>query len=155
MKTVFHCPGCQTNQRLDLADDITNIACPACQWERTFSSDSIAEGNPKVCLICGCGDLWRQKDFPQGAGLILVAVGASLSTIAWYLVYPLLAIGILMGFALIDMLLFWLMGDVLVCYRCAARFEATPTDNANISFDHELGEKYRQEAIRLEQAVKK
>jgi hypothetical protein len=114
----------------------------------------IASEQPGRCLVCGCGDLWRQKDFPQGLGLLLVGLGALGSTIAWAYWRPVLAIGILMGFALADLLLYTLMKDVLVCYRCRARHRNAHLDEEHPRFNLEVAERYRQEALRLENSAK-
>lgn len=104
---------------------------------------------PRRCLVCGCGDLWRQKDFPQKLGLALVGLGALLSTIAVALFMPLTALGVLLAFALLDLVLFVYMPDVLVCYRCGARHGRTPLGEEYPRFDLETAERYRQEAARL------
>ena len=152
MKIVFHCPGCETTQRTELLPDAESVVCHECQWSRPVVSASIEDETPTCCLVCGCGDLWRQKDFPVSLGIALVALGATLSTIAWWYYYPLVAIGILMGFALLDLLLFSLMGDILVCYRCSARHAGTETSQGKFDFNHERAEKYRQESILLKQS---
>ncbi len=154
MKIVFHCPGCETTQRTDFNEEADTVQCHGCDWSRPVASTSVEEGTPTCCLVCGCGDLWRQKDFPVSLGIAMVALGATLSTIAFWYVYPMVAIGILMGFALIDLLLFSFMGDILVCYRCSARHSGQELSNSKFDFDHERAEKYRQEAILLEQALK-
>jgi len=108
--------------------------------------------SPTECLVCGCGDLWRQKDFPVRLGLLMVGLGAVGSTVAWMWYEPLWAIGILMAFALVDLLLFLFMPDVLVCYRCGARHRAAALDESVPHFNLEVAEKYRQEQIRLREA---
>jgi hypothetical protein len=81
----------------------------------------------------------------------MVGMGIVLSTVAYALWHPALSLGILMGFALVDFLLFLFMKDVLVCYRCGARHGGfVPTSQA--TFDLEVGERYRQEHLRLEAA---
>jgi hypothetical protein len=77
-------------------------------------------------------------------------VGAAilLSTIAYALWQPVLAIGILMGFALVDALLYLFMQDVSVCYRCAARHAGFELPDAHHTFDLEVAERYRQERLR-------
>lgn len=52
-----------------------------------------------------------------------------------------------MCFALLDMVLYIVMPDVLVCYRCRTRHHNADTSQHG-AFDLELGEKYRQEEIR-------
>ena len=83
----------------------------------------------------------------------MVTVGAVLSTLAWNWYRPLWAIGILMGFALVDLVLFALMPDVLVCYRCGARHRHPQPDESIPRFDLEVAERYRQESARLEEAT--
>ena len=56
------------------------------------------------------------------------------------------------GFGLADMFLFWLMPDVLVCYRCQARHCVGNAHDSYSTYDHEVGERYRQERIRLTQS---
>ncbi len=152
MKIIFHCPGCETTRRTEFSEEQETVQCDQCQWSRPLASSSIEKGTPICCLICGCTDLWRQKDFPVSLGIMLVALGASLSTIAWWFYYPMLAIGILMCFALLDLLLFSFMKDILVCYHCAARHSGEESQQSKFDFDHETAEKYRQEAIQLKQS---
>ena len=80
-------------------------------------------------------------------GIGLVALGIGLSTIAWARYLPVLAIGILMLFALLDLALYSLMKDVLVCYRCQARHRLEGSTDGYPRFDHERAERYRQEAL--------
>jgi len=106
---------------------------------------------PKDCLRCGNRDLWRQKNFPQWAGLSCVAIGAITSSIAWGYHRPALALGILMGFAALDMILYVVMPDVLVCYRCKTKHHHADF-SGHSTFNLEIAERYRQERIRLERA---
>ncbi len=103
--------------------------------------------------MCGCNDLWRQKDFPQKVGVAIVGVGIVLSTIAYYNYWYKAAIAVLIGFALLDLFLFWFMADVLVCYRCGAAHRGTNLeDESHPAFDLEIAERYRQQALRLAEA---
>jgi hypothetical protein len=82
----------------------------------------------------------------------IVALGVVLSTVAMAYMQPELSLGILMVFALADMILYVVMRDCLVCYRCHARFRRIPNLEQVGTFDLEVNERYRQEAIRLKQA---
>lgn len=81
----------------------------------------------------------------------MVALGAIASSIAWADHRPVLALSILGAFALLDMVLYWIMPDVLVCYRCRARHRVAGTGGGFGPYNHELGERYRQERLRVEQ----
>lgn len=149
MIVYFHCPACQQHVCRELTGDADALQCQECRWSRLLQAGEIEAGRPARCLLCGCSDLWRQKDFPQRLGLALVGAGILLSTIAWYYVEPLWAIGILMGFALLDLALYTLMSDVLVCYRCGARYRHAHPATDHPHFDLDIAERYRQEARRL------
>lgn len=151
MQVTFNCPACQQVRRAGVAAGVTAITCDGCHWSRLLRADDLQTAAPQKCLVCGCNDLWRQKDFPQRVGLAMVALGAILSTIAWAYHLPGTALGILLGFALIDLLLFTFMKDVLVCYRCAARYRDVSFRDDHPRFNLETAERYRQETARLEE----
>ena len=100
------------------------------------------------------GDVYGETpiSFPQSLGLLMVALGAVLSTIAWSFYLPEVALGVLLAFALIDVLLYTFMGDVLVCYRCRARYANTNLRDEQPRFNLETAERYRQEAARVANA---
>ena len=150
LQLVYRCPGCGQPDWTEVAADTGRLECRECEWSRTVREDDIQDGTPQCCVACGCVDLWRQKDFPQRLGVLFVAAGALLSTVAIAYYRPLLALGVLMGFALVDMLLYVSMSDVLVCYRCGARHRHARLDDDHPRFNLELNERYRQEAKRLE-----
>ena len=152
MYVSYLCPKCdQSNQSPDLGD-VTELRCHHCDWQRSISPQE-SDAPPKDCLRCGNPDLWRQKNFPQSIGLLFVALAAITSSIAWMYYMPVLAIGILMFFAVIDMVLYIFMPDVLVCYRCQTKHHGIDV-SGHATFDHELAEKYRQEKIRLNENLK-
>ena len=84
----------------------------------------------------------------------MVVTGGGLSTYAWWHVEPVWALGILLVFAAIDMVLYAVMNDVLVCYRCSARHRKANIHDDHPRFNLELNERYRQEEIRLAEAQK-
>jgi hypothetical protein len=154
---TFGCPKCGAMNRQAIPSG-GGAAC-ACGWAGSCDTGSCDTGScdtggaspePEHCLVCGCHDLWRQKDFPQGAGLLMVGLAIVSSTIAYALWRPILALGILMFFALIDAAIYALMRDVLVCYRCRARHGGFLPAAAHPTFDLETAERYRQERLRLE-----
>lgn len=154
MRIVFLCPVCEAPNRQQPTQASRTLHCDCCTWRREIPADDFSGERPLKCLCCGNPDLWRQKDFPQALGLLMAATGAILSIIAWAWYEPLLALGILLVFAAIDMALFVLMPDVLVCYRCRARHRTPDMDDAHPRFDLELNERYRQEGLRLAEAAK-
>jgi len=82
----------------------------------------------------------------------MVGLGIAFSSLAVAWMQPVWALGILMAFALVDMILFAVMRDALVCYRCHARYRNCGTLDDRPKFNLELNERYRQEASRLKAA---
>ncbi len=154
MQLQFACPRCGRQHHVPDVARCERLECDACGWSRALPEDALDQDNPRRCTVCGCGDLWRQKDFPAQLGLLLVAAGAVLSTIAWASFRPLWAIGILMIFALADLALFVLMPDVLVCYRCRSRHRPEQIAERFEQFSLETAERYRQQQIRLDEAAR-
>jgi hypothetical protein len=144
---TFCCPKCERTSRVQVAPG-DGVGCASCGWQRAASSGDFAHGKPTRCLVCGCNDLWRQKDFSARVGLLMVGTAILCSTIAYALWQPVLALAILMAFALGDALLFLFMRDVSVCYRCAARHGGSATAATHEFFDLEVAERYRQERLR-------
>lgn len=154
MQLIYQCPVCQSPNIEVVSSETSRLACVSQDWSREVTAADIKDDNPKRCLCCGNPDLWRQKDFPQALGLLMVLAGGILSTIAWAYMEPAIALGILLGFAAIDMVLYAVMKDVLVCYRCSARHRKANIDDDHPRFNLELNERYRQEEIRLAEAQK-
>jgi hypothetical protein len=108
-----------------------------------------------ACAVCGNKQLFRQKNFPQWLGLSLLAFACAAFFILQLLYEPGRAWGILLGSALIDGLLYLLVGDVIVCYRCQAKHAGLAKQKSYEPFELAMAEKYRQERIRRELAGKK
>jgi hypothetical protein len=149
MQIHYSCPSCSQTARYEVTPTTETLCCDHCRWSRPLKPADFTGEPPERCLVCGCNDLWRQKDFPQALGLALVALGALLSTIAMAYYYPGTALGVLLAFALGDLLLYTFMPDVLVCYRCAARHRHAKLREDSPRFNLDTAERYRQEAARL------
>ena len=155
MKVRFSCPACEAPGRLELPGP-ADWHCPACG--HSLHLHDPAAGPPEeglhACLICGNQELYRKKDFPHRLGLALLAL-ACLASIEPYRRYMMwLVWTIMLGSLAFDFLLYNLVGDVVVCYRCHAQYRGLPASPGSLVFPpYELGiaERYRQEKIRLEQ----
>lgn len=152
MQILFDCPKCLDAASTEVNSASRGVVCAECQWTRVMAATDLDGESPRHCLVCGCTDLWRQKDFPQILGVTIVAIGVILSTMAVWYMQPELSLGILMVFALADMVLYAVMPDRLVCYRCHAIYRHVSGLKPINTFDLEVNERYRQEAIRLKQA---
>ncbi len=81
--------------------------------------------------------------------VLVVACVLSFVTYGWYEKW--LTWAILIGTAVFDGLLYLLVGDAVVCYRCQAHYHGIPRTNAHAPFDLGTAERYRQERLRQEQ----
>ena len=82
MQMAFLCPVCEQQTQCECSDETTELHCAHCDWVRSVPAGTIEHGAVKNCIACGCEDLWKQRDFPQWLGISLVALAATLSTIA-------------------------------------------------------------------------
>jgi hypothetical protein len=147
MLVLFPCPVCDRPARLDVSAAV-DWQCRGCEHRQHIDAADRALSH---CVICGCPELYKKKDFPHWLGMtILVAAClASVYTYFWYDKW--LTWAILIGSAVIDGVLYLSVSDAVVCYRCDAHYKGlTPTD-AHRPFELTVGERYRQERIRADQ----
>ena len=104
------------------------------------------------CLVCPSTDLYVRKDFPQRVGVALVGMGIVGSSIAWYYCNLYWTFGILFATALVDVLLYAVVGEALMCYRCDAQYRGVDEIESHGQFDLETHEKYRQLAARMKES---
>lgn len=147
---TYECGQCHVPQRMAFTGGQHAIQCAGCKVETSLRAGAIEGTTVCACALCGTPDLYVQKDFPHRLGLAIVLVGIAASSIAWaYYWYP-IALGVLMVTALFDLCLYYVMGSVVVCYRCLAQYRGTDRNTQHHAFDLAIGERYRQERIRLE-----
>ena len=74
MQVACECPVCEAPVRANVGDSTELIDCPRCGWSRSIASDDVRGGSPVRCLVCSCGDLWRQKDIGVSADSFVAEV---------------------------------------------------------------------------------
>lgn len=150
---TFECPKCGVVSHHAPIESATVVRCRGCGHEREVRADALLADGLRKCPLSATEDLYVQKDFPQGLGLAIVIVGFVISTVFWYYDRPVPALGVLLVSALADMALFYIVPDVTICYRCLSQFRgvgANPEGRFKF-FDLAVGERYRQERIRVEE----
>ncbi len=148
MNITFACPECDHTSRIPLQRG-TAVACPQCDWRQRTSAEVPPDLPLDECLVCGCKELFIRKNFSQRLGVAIVVIAATASLIAWgyYMWYT--AYGILFAALLLDLYLYFTVGNLLQCYRCNAEYRGLPHLDDHAAFSLETHEKYRQQAIRL------
>jgi hypothetical protein len=147
MNIRFRCPTCDQPARLKAAAR-TEWQCPAC--DHRLVVDTPADRPLETCAVCGNVELYRKKDFPHWLGLTILTVACVASVIPYWLYMQWLTWTILIGSAAFDGILYLLVGDVVVCYRCDAHYRGLPQADGHKPFDLGIAERYRQERLRRE-----
>lgn len=148
MNVRFACPQCGASARLDLPGP-AEWQCPACGHSVGLHQDGA--GSLHACAVCGNAELYKKKDFPHRLGLLILAL-ACLASIEPYRRYWVGVVwAILLGSLAFDYLLYRLVGDVVVCYRCQAQYRGLLPGAPFPAFELGTAERYRQEKIRREQ----
>ena len=154
MNVTFICPQCERTTRSEIEPESSLLACSCCQHQQAMATNSLevdSAANRSTlnrCLICGNNELFIRKDFSQRLGLLIIFVGFTVSSIAWYKHWIYTTYLILFGTALLDLVLYSLVGNLLQCYRCHSQSRGLATENHQ-PFDLEVHERHRQQAARL------
>jgi hypothetical protein len=159
INATFRCPHCEQTVKASLAPTMTSLACPYCLATATIPEDAIHVVEPGPagsnglqihrCLVCPSRDLFIRKDFPQRLGIAIVVLGFAGFLIANYFYLKYLAFGFLFATALIDVFLYFWVGEALVCYRCGAHYRGVQDLGDHTGFQLETHERYRQLAARM------
>jgi DNA-directed RNA polymerase subunit RPC12/RpoP len=151
MNVSYHCPACSRTVRTSVTAESDHIDCPQCQQQIKVPAGAIGGQQIERCLVCPSTELYARKDFPQRLGVALVVAGFVGSSIAWANYQVLWSFAILFGTALVDLLLYLVMGESLTCYRCHAQYRGFEEIERHGGFDLETHERYRQMAARMKQ----
>lgn len=146
---TFSCPACDGLLRASLDEKASAVTCPRCQQARALPGHDPHSGHLRHCLVCPSSELFVRKDFPQRWGAAIVIAGFALSCVFWAYEDVIMTFAVLFATALIDVLLYLTMGNVLECYRCHAQYRGLPEFEDYEQFDLEAYEKHRQQSLRL------
>lgn len=124
MEVMAICPGCDRLLPVEASDDPKEIACGGCgrQIALTVSDALRRDEAVDVCPVCEGGDFYGRKDFNPSLGVSVVAVGALISAVFYWYQMDLVAYGVLAGAALLDLVIYRMLGEVTICYRCHSEF---------------------------------
>jgi hypothetical protein len=154
MELTYECPHCGAVGEVPAVEATPVATCRGCSQSRTLHRESFdPDGGLRSCAWCATDDLYTQKDFPQGLGLLIVVVGFAISTVFWYYEMPLVTYAVLLASALLDMALYYRVPNVTICYRCLGQYRGAGANPGGRfkPFDLAVGERYRQERLRAEQ----
>ena len=141
---LFQCRSCESEIQLTPATAAAGVSCPRCHQPAPLRLDASLARSERVeaCAACGHDQLYIQKDFNRNAGLAIVIGGALVSVIFFALgdaFASMLTLGVT---ALIDILVYALVGTVTVCYACHAVYRGFSKNPDHGPFDLKDLEKY-------------
>jgi hypothetical protein len=79
----------------------------------------------------------------------IVVVGIVASSIAWGYTFVIATFAILFATALVDVVLYLIVPDALMCYRCGAQYRMAEGMSRHGAFNLETHERHRQQVARL------
>ena len=117
---TFPCQQCQRPLERPFPSAEPPEPCPQCNHRPELSAKALVDGKLKSCPVCGVKVLYRQKDFNQAIGCVVVVIAAALAPFTFYIS--------LVVAALIDLVLYWIASEVVICYgfQCRAHLRGLP-----------------------------
>jgi len=143
VRISFLCPHCRHELHFsDLSEN--ESACPVCARSiRLRITERMRRDNVvDRCAICDCNKVYVQKDFNRTLGVSIFAMGAMLFLLcAWK---NRLVEGTLVwaAFVAADGLLYKVLPDVTICYKCHSQYRGVTSNPDNQAFELGLAEKY-------------
>jgi hypothetical protein len=144
MIVEFLCPACEAPAVVGLPFPEGRWRCPRCTEEPPeFEPGRLQEGTPiSRCALCAGERFYVQRDFNQKVGCGIAGIGAVLSPFT-YGISLIVCLGI-------DLVLYFLVKEVTVCYRCGAIYRGVPKHPDHGAFDLHVAEIVQQELKYLE-----
>ena len=114
LSLAFLCDRCGREAVQALGPGALPVTCPGCGM--TLEAPAVGDLSESRllsrCLRCGLDRLYVKKDFNKKAGLWVFVVAALLSVPTWGLS--------LLAATIIDLVLYFALGDATLCYGCGA-----------------------------------
>ncbi len=111
------------------------VTC-ACGERRAVSASASVRDRKVVdlCALCGSGYFYVEKSFNRWIGFIVITIAIVAFvwtiTINWFV-----AMGILMGAALLDAIAYAVAGDRTICYQCLAEYTGGVRNPEHAAYD--------------------
>jgi hypothetical protein len=136
------CPLCKRGVDLRLEGAGRPVICPSCKGEVLVQlGDSFFErGAIDRCVLCSCQHLYLQKDFSQRAGCAILGAGSVLGLILAGVYGAMWLWAVLFATAGLDWLLYRIIPDVVICYRCKAHYRGMAEPIGVGPFDLQLAD---------------
>ena len=136
MHLTLKCPGCKSALPVNAVGAPVEVRCGRCAYGIPLSITGAvrADHAVDVCPVCTGRDFYVRKDFDPKVGVAVVVSAGLIS--GWFLWFGfvLVAFGVLAVAALLDLVIYRLIDDLSVCYRCHVEFRGR-YDRTALPFD--------------------
>jgi len=138
---AFACPTCGAEATAGLDGQ---GRCAACGAKTALALSSSLRDQHVVdrCPACQGEQFWVKRDFNQRAGLAIVIGGAVLALFTFWLWGAVAFYAVLFLMAAIDAVLYLLLPEIAICYRCQAVFRGFLRNPRHEAFDLHVAEQY-------------
>ena len=145
MNITFTCPHCARDVRLDVPEQCRRTGLP----RRATSRSGCRPGRSRAR---GCLGAWfarasicsSARIFRSGWGWDWSCWGWWAARLAWGYGQPIVTFAILFATALLDVVLYMIVPNALMCYRCGAQYRQVVGLDQHGAFDLEVHERHRQ-----------
>jgi hypothetical protein len=143
MEISFRCPHCKHEIRTrDLSHETFSCANCDARIQLRIGESIRARGVVEHCAVCDCNKVYIQKDFNRTLGVAILAVGAMASLILYGFNRVGEAFAVIGLFAAADFLLYRLLPNVVICYKCHAQYRGVGAPDVHEPFALGLAEKF-------------
>lgn len=144
MEINTFCPACENGIFLYEMPKPGTIPCKRCDKgrEATGNGELDAQGALQKCGLCGCTEFYRQKDFNTKLGLWITALILGSALVLLLMNDLKVGFSILVGGALLDLALYFGLGDIVLCYNCRAIYRGMPISPRVEGFDLKIHDQY-------------
>ena len=145
----FKCSKCEWELETP-PQEAANFKCPECDQDCMLRpSESLRTGRMvDSCALCGHDNLYIQKDFNRALGIAIVVIGVGVSMVLFARSNAFYATLALIGTAVVDAIIYFLVGEVAVCYACHTIYRGFDPNPGHAPFNLELLERYGGQARR-------
>ena len=137
LEIVFACPACGDPVEFGLESTTLSATCDHCDHETALpeAATEDVEGRIEACCVCGCRELFSQRDFNRPLGLTLAGIGLVLGPFIYWI-----SVGVAVT---IDAALYLVVPSVVICYACSAQYRGVAEPNRPAGFDIAIHDKYK------------
>lgn len=139
-----YCPECDNGIFLHELPARGVVPCVRCGKGREALGEGKldAKGGVERCYFCGCDEFYRQKDFNTKLGLWITGLILGAGLVFLLKDRLVVGFGILVGGALLDLALYFGLGDIMICYQCRAIYRGFPIADKVEGFDLKVHDRY-------------